>query len=558
MRLFSFVGPLAVLLVGCGGGGGGGPTPPPPVGSTVVVSGKITFDRIPFDTTLGGGLNPAAPVESPARHVVVEAIGSSNAVLATATTDASGDFALTVPRDSNIFLRAKARMLKTSAAPTWDFSVLDNTTGDALWTLDGSSFNSGSANSTRNLRAASGWSGTDYTGTRAAAPFAILDTIYKAKELILTANAAAVFPALNLYWSPDNRTTITDFCPRTGDIGTSFYITAGAENECTPQGQVAEGIYILGDFQGGSGDTDEFDQHVLAHEFGHYVEDKFARSDSIGGRHGGGDLLDLRVAFGEGWGNAFSAMVLGDPIYRDSAGGVDDDGGFNLEADSTIAEGWFSEASVGEILWDIFDATADSGDNVALAFAPIYSVLTSTAVVQTEALTSIFPFATALRAANAAASAAIGTLLGGESISGTDEFGNSEDNEGTDPTVLPIYTPIALNTPINVCSRSTAGSEDGNKLGNRRFLRFVNDQARAVTIQAAGAAPNGSSVAATDPDIFVLNRGAVAASGESTVAGNETISQVPLAAGTYIIEVYDFEVIGTNQPPRCMNVSIQG
>ena len=92
-----------------------------------------------------------------------------------------------------MFIRAKAQMLKTGAAPTWDFSVRNNTNSDALYALDGSAFNSGSANSTRNLRATTGWGGTSYTGTRAAAPFAILDTVYRAKELILTAAPTATF-----------------------------------------------------------------------------------------------------------------------------------------------------------------------------------------------------------------------------------------------------------------------------------------------------------------------------------------------------------------------------
>ena len=30
-------------------------------------------------------------------------------------------------------------------------------------------------------------------------------------------------------------------------------------------------------------DTDEFDQHVIAHEFGHYIEHNFSRADNIGG-----------------------------------------------------------------------------------------------------------------------------------------------------------------------------------------------------------------------------------------------------------------------------------
>ena len=65
-------------------------------------------------------------------------------------------------------------------------------------------------------------------------------------------------------------------------------------------------------------DTDEFDQHVIAHEFGHYIENSFSRADNIGGAHGRGDKLDIRVAFGEGFGYAFSAIVLGDPVARDS------------------------------------------------------------------------------------------------------------------------------------------------------------------------------------------------------------------------------------------------
>ena len=66
-------------------------------------------------------------------------------------------------------------------------------------------------------------------------------------------------------------------------------------------------------------DTDEFDQHVIAHEFGHYIEYNFSRADNIGGSHGLGDKLDPRVAFGEGFGYAFAAIVLNDPVARDSA-----------------------------------------------------------------------------------------------------------------------------------------------------------------------------------------------------------------------------------------------
>ncbi|HJY35985.1 MAG TPA: hypothetical protein VJ299_00910, partial [Steroidobacteraceae bacterium] len=161
-----------------------------------------------------------------------------------------------------------------------------------------------------------------------------------------------------------------------------------------------------------------------------------------------------------------------------------------------------------------------------------------------------------LRAANPGSAAQIDDLLTQEKIFGSDDFGAGETNDAGDPGILPVYKTILLNAPISVCSRMPDGSTDANKVGNRVLLRFDNDAQRLVTITAAGAVNGGGTVAATDPDIFVLRRGTLAAFGVSTVAGSETISQQPLEAGTYVIEVYDFNIAGTQ--PRCMSVSIQG
>jgi hypothetical protein len=543
----------AVLLTACGGGGGGG-TPPP---ATVTISGRITFDRITFDATPGNGLNPPA-VEQPAREVTVQAIAATGGtVLATTTTDGNGNYSFSVASNTSLFIRARAEMIKTGAAPTWNFSVRNNTNSDALYAVDGNAASSGTANSTRNLRALSGFGTTSYTGERAAAPFAILDTVFKAKALVLTATPDAAFPALSLFWSEDNRPTAARFCPDDGDIGTSSYIvfTAGEQDDCTPPRTNPDGIYILGDFANGNGDTDEFDESVIAHEFGHYIEDRFGRSDSIGGEHAGSDdLLDLRVAFGEGWGNAFSSMVRNDPIYRDSFNGVQDDFQIDMETDDPQNEGWFSEASVEEILWDLFDPAND--DPLALGFAPIYAVMTG-AQVQTDAVTSIFSFTTGLRAANPGLAGQINALVNAENIHGTDDFGLGETNDAGDPQILlDLFKPIALNAPpIVVCSRSPAGNTDSNKVGNRVLLRFTNDTQRLVTITASGANIGGGTVPATDPDIFVLRRGTLALFGVAT-GSTETIDQQPLAPGNYVIEVYDFDITGVL--PRCMNVSIQG
>ena len=250
------LGALASLLAACGGGGGGGGGTPAP--ATVTISGRITFDRIAFDATLGNGLNPTAPVESPARQVTVQAIDAANtSVLAETSTDTNGDYSLSVPSNRNLFIRARAEMIRTGTAPTWNFSVRNNTTagtGDALYALDGNAASSGAANSTRNLRAPTGFGVNSYTGERAAAPFAILDTVFRAKELVLTAAPTTAFPDLRMFWSSSNKPNVGNFCPDDGNINTSSYVVFGAGEVDGCGDPVATGIYLLGDFT--TGDTD--------------------------------------------------------------------------------------------------------------------------------------------------------------------------------------------------------------------------------------------------------------------------------------------------------------
>lgn len=559
---------VAAVMLGvsaCGGGGGGGSG-----GSTVsvTISGKITFDRVPFKPTLGTGLNFNGIVESPARHVVVEAVQPANVlggenIVATTTTDAAGDYALQVPPNTTVTIRAKAQMLKTGAAPTWNFRVLNNTNNDALYVMEGTAASSGSANSVRNLRATSGWGATGYTGTRAAAPFAILDTMYQVKSMILAARADSAFPALDLFWSVNNRPA-SPFCPDTGDIVSSLYTTFSASNpndECATPTPGRDGIYVLGDYT--QGDTDEFDQHVIAHEAGHYFEDRFSRSDSIGGEHGLNERLDLRVAFGEGWGDAFGAMALNDPVYRDSFSGQAGDGAFSLESSTPSAPGWFSEFSTFKILWDIFDGANEPNDTVALGFTPIYNAMTG-AQPTTDSLTGIFPFIRALKASNASAATGINSLLTEHSIvSNVDDFGSTETNAGGSVDALPIYTVIQLNGGTQqVCGDAAFGNY--NKLGNRRFLRLVLAQQTTISISAV-ADPGLQASPVPDPDVVVWRRGQVVAFANA-VGSQESLpmaGQAPLslAAGTYVIEVFEYSHTDAAEPQRgrtCINVAVTG
>ena len=110
-------------------------------------------------------------------------------------------------------------------------------------------------------------------------------------------------------------------------------------------------------------DTDEYDRHVLAHEFQHFLEYSISRSESPGGPHSPNDRLDLRVAFSEGFANAFSAMALNDPLYSDSLGSQQSRRfSFSMESNVTSPAGWYNEASIQSVTWDLFDAAVDGAD----------------------------------------------------------------------------------------------------------------------------------------------------------------------------------------------------
>lgn len=71
-------------------------------------------------------------------------------------------------------------------------------------------------------------------------------------------------------------------------------------------------LYILGGVNGDvkNSDTDHFDDSVILHEYGHFLEDVYANSESPGGSHNGNFIIDARLAWSEGWANYLQSAVL--------------------------------------------------------------------------------------------------------------------------------------------------------------------------------------------------------------------------------------------------------
>lgn len=544
-----------IAVAGCGGGSDNVVQPAVPAAvsstpssstgtisstSTTEISGKVSYDHVPH--TILSGLDYSNTSSMPVRGAVIEVVDAAGAVLANTISDENGRYTLDAPANINARILVKAQLISETGA-TWDFSVTDNTQDNQIYALQGSLASTGqNSQQTRNLHAPHGWTGQSYGDVRAAAPFAILDTVYKTAQTFADIDANIQFPALELRWSTENK---TQFGQRSlGQIGTSSYV---------PDDDGGGAIYILG--QEGR-DTDEFDAHVIIHEWGHYFEHQVSRTDSFGGAHSLNDRLDARVAFSEGWSNALSGIITGDPIYRDSSGSDQASGfSFDLENHQAINPGWFSEASIGAVIYDIFDADRDVGDNISQGLTPLYEVMKSESYKEAPVFATIFALADGLRQNNPEDADGINSLLANHFISGQGPNGNGESNSGAIRSALPVYKEATLNGPsARLCSVDDAGWH--NKLGNREFIFLKLEEQQDVTLSLVKVTGDE----ARDPDFNIWRGTTLVHNAASSAAGQEVFQGV-LTAGEYVVEAFDFYNVngtGTNRGDGCYDFTAAG
>ena len=521
-----------IALAACGGGGGGGSSegsagvsagggtnatpvadPTVPVASGVVVRGTATFDFVP--NAANGRLDYAAITAKPIRGAAVELVGVDGAVLASGSTNDTGSYFLSAPANTQVQLRVRTQMLRSDAV-RWDFTVRDNTASEAIFAIASSAFSSGSgAVLQRDINAPSGWNGTGYDATRPAGPFALLDTVYINAMKVVAVAPTSNFPALRVFWSPANVGASGD---RTlGQIGTTSFLDSG---------NGTRSIYVLGK---ADVDTDEYDASVVSHEWGHYYQSAFSRDDSPGGAHGEADLLDRRLAFSEGWGNAWSGIALARSTYTDAVGAGQQIGyALDLSTGPQSNRGWFRETSIQAIFWNL---------ERAAGFGPIHAAMTGP-FKSGLPVTSIHPFAAAFAAATPSQSGTLANLLLGQSISTSTSqpWGESEANAGGVPLALPLYQMVGR----QVCVTSQAGQ--GNKLGRFAYVRFTLASGGNHRITVTGPA-------STDPDFEVYKGGRIAGSYGGAAGAEDALLGLP--AGESVLVIYD-----ANATASCFTVSI--
>ncbi len=456
-----------------------------------------------------GGLNYVSTTDKPIRGVTIELLDATGNTLATTQSDTLGDYSFTATSPQTMRVRVRAEMV----AANHDFRVRDNTNAYALYVVDSALFTPTASSTTMNMRAASGWGINSYTGTRAAAPFALLDVAYAAQLKVATVAPTTVLPPLSIFWSPNNRPALGQLSE--GNIGASFFTSNG----------FSRSMYILG---AENTDTDEYDQPVVAHELGHFIQDALSRDDSVGGSHSAVDKLEMRLAFSEGWATAWAAMVLNNPVYHDSSDARQANGFAYSAASAPGASyrGWFNEQTVTYLLWQ----NHQDGD---IGFAGIYQGLT--ALRTSPAFSTLHNFNHQLRAAapmSASIATSRATAMG---VAGSDLHGAGETNNGGLVPSLPVYAThnVALGESQLYCVHSPQNG--GNKLGDYAYIKFNATGPRKITVTR-----DASTVEQTDPDLMLLRSDGLKETAYSGVANTEVLTvRTALPSGTHVLALND-------------------
>lgn len=297
----------------------------PPVSGTVV--GTVRFeDLLPSRN----GYAPGTWL--PARHIRVEAVrGFDEAVAAAGVTDAEGRFSLDLTLDVPPEVRIRAVTEAAPPAPAVALRLTADPESPPI-AVASAPFQLGADGASVDVLA---------THDGVGGAFNALDVALRALTLV-EESLGAPADALALAWTPGG----ADLC------GTCYLGDLGV---LALSGTIA--------------DDDSYDDAVIAHEVGHHFELHHGVADSPGGYHDG-RRTDPRLAWSEGFANAFAAVVLDDPMYVDVAAlgatlvidleSVSHEHSYGT-SDGTV-NGAVSEDLVAAVLWDLYDAGPEPQD----------------------------------------------------------------------------------------------------------------------------------------------------------------------------------------------------
>ncbi len=466
------------------------------VGPIREVVGKAFYEKVPVTT---GGLALDAVYKVPVTGARVEVFNvASGAVFARAHTGPDGRYAVPVPVSEGYGLRVLA------STPDGTLAVANNAAGGLVFAVGATL---GSAGQPPTLVA------TD--GAGAAGAFNILHVLAAGNTFVRNIASGLAVPPLVAFWSPSNsRATIG---------GTFFDATS-------------QTAYVLGDREG---DSDEFDDAVILHEYAHMLAEHFSRDDSSGGPHVRGDVLDPRVAWSEGWANFFSGLARGDRMYVDTFGTNGSEAVvFDLEENLTSGDagGYWSEFAIHALLWDLADGeNTDTGedtgdmDGVQLDVGTLWQAFEAMRQAQFVYLPTFLDRLVAL-------------VPDAESLIETLARARSIDYEASDDPSVSNPFPRLVNAETPVTGVVDSKSRNRTNLAQSAHLYAfdVTGGAVSVRLDITGLGPAGD-LAANDLDLFLLDAaGRVVGRSDQGLNGQSELISTFLPAGRYVVEVRSY------------------
>lgn len=528
-------------------------------GSPITVTGDAEFlRRNIWGNTVSGGLGGATTGSThpatahPIRYAEIRVTDAAGNVVQCGETLVDGSFSVTLPQgNTNYTFSINSRSFNNKLRA----SVLNRVEQNRFYSL------STTVNASANVNV--GTLTAPANGTILGAAFNILDQLLDANEFLRDKVGTCgytgcpdftVAPKAFVYWEKG-------FNPNSyfgGTSGLSFYLPGYSR------------LFILGGRNGDvdNSDTDHFDQSVILHEYGHFLEDVEFVSDSPGGPHSGNAVIDPRLAWSEGWGNFFQAAVQSfivgggyTPRYIDTFG--NDDGstdmlyfadlenqvtGNDIPTEFTLTgEGNFREFSVTRLLWDAIDSNNEGGgETISNQFANIWAVLKKTSRGFKD---STFAFRN------------IGLFHLGQVWTDTNDGGQTWtslrtiENQRADTSDYGQYVVTAGCAAGNVypyqilpVTDTSSQLQYSNLFRNNKFYHLKIASAGTYTIQLISQDANGAGIEA-DLDLYLYNESARFANSNDMVrysindpdgnpATTETESiSVSVPAGNYLINV---------------------
>ncbi len=307
-----------------------------------------------FEDKLFGELGETLNFEvKPAINVLVDLVrAADDEVVATTTTDKNGNYFFAYELDANKKYRVRALTHLGNDQDQFDVVSAED---EAIYALSSEPFSGDLSDFSGDLFAA-----RDQLG----GAFNIISVLNLCNTMI--ARHSPQLPSqLSIVWSRGTE----------WDCGSCYY---------NGMGQI-----VLG---GQSDDPDEYDDHIIAHEYGHHVINSLSYDDSPGGSHRN-RAVSPTLAYGEGIAYFLAALFLDNPRVVDSFGGASRvvdlenvtiyDSGETTNTEDLIGtssgalSGKQHEELVGGSIWDTYDALSETEpfDLIALGEDGVWDIL---------------------------------------------------------------------------------------------------------------------------------------------------------------------------------------